>query len=176
MEGPNSSQNNNNNQGNRRTEQNIFIRSPPFLSFIALRDLNPSRNSNERSGGGGLFGDSGFLGCSSLRIISSTSTYPNYGRSKEYAQQPTLNSDEIRETIAQNLLEVQNMIDYGNYKEFNDNDFNEDNNNMEEEEDEKNIKKEKNEEEKKEEKNKEDKINCFNLNKRILAKGQWVDV
>ena len=174
MEGINSSQNNNNNQGNRTTEQNIFIRSPPFLPFIALRDLNPSRNSNERSGGGGLFGDSGFFGRSSLRIISSTSTYP-FGRSTEYAQQPTLNSDEIRETIAQNLLEVQNMIDYGNYKEFNDNDFNEDNNNMEEEEDEKNIKKEKNEEEKKEEK-KEDNINCFNLNKRILAKGQWVDV
>ena len=41
MEGTNSSQNNNNNQGNRTTEQNIFIRSPPFLPFIALRDLNP---------------------------------------------------------------------------------------------------------------------------------------
>ena len=70
MEGTNSSQNNNN-QGNRTTEQNIFIRSPPFLPFIALRDLNPSRSSNERSGGG-LFGDSGFFGRSSLRIISST--------------------------------------------------------------------------------------------------------
>ena len=59
---------------------------------------------------------------------------------------------------------------------------------MEEEEDEKNIniekKEEKNdekkndekdEEEKKEEK-KEDNINYFNLKKRILAKGKWVDV
>jgi len=171
MEGTNSSQNNNN-QGNRTTEQNIFIRSPPFLPFIALRDLNPSRSSNERSGGG-LFGDSGFFGRSSLRIISST--YPGYGRSTEYAQQPTLNSDEIRETIAQNLLEVQNMIDYGNYKEFNDNDFNEENN-MEEEEDDKNINKEKKEDDKNEEEKKEENINCFNLNKRILAKGQWVDV
>jgi len=173
MEGTNSSQNNNN-QGNRTTEQNIFIRSPPFLPFIALRDLNPSRYSNERSGGG-LFGDSGFFGRSSLRIISSTSTYPGYGRSTEYAQQPTLNSDEIRETIAQNLLEVQNMIDYGNYKEFNDNDFNEENN-IEEEEDDKNINKEKKEYDKNEEEKKEENINCFNLNKRILAKGQWVDV
>jgi hypothetical protein len=154
MEGTNSSQNNNNNQGNRATEQNIFIRSPPILPFIALRDLNPSRNSNERSGGG-LFGDSGFFGRSSLRIISSTSTYPGYGRSTEYAQQPTLNSDEIRETIAQNLLEVQNMIDYGNYKEFNDSDFNEENK-MEEEDDEKNINIEK-KEEKKEEKKKDEK-------------------
>ena len=99
MEGNNSSQNNNNNQGNRTTEQNIFIRSPPFLHFIALRDLNPSINRNERSGGG-LFGDTGFFGRSRLRIISSTSTYPNYGRSTEYAQQPKLNSDEIKETIA----------------------------------------------------------------------------
>ena len=182
MEGTNSSQNNS--QGNRTNEQNIFIRSSPLFPFFTLRDINPNRNNNERSGGGGLFGESGFFGRSSLRIISSTSTYSSYGRSTEYAPQPTLNSDEIRETIAQNLLEVQNMIDYGNYKEFNDNDLNEENN-MEEEEDEKNIEKkdEKNDVEKKDEKKedkkeeeKEENINCFNLNKRILAKGQWVDV
>ena len=183
MEGTNSSQNNNNNnEGNRANESNILFRRSPFSPFLAFRDLSPSRNNNER-GGGGLFGDSGFFGRSSLRIIS---TYSNYGRNSEYAPQPTLNSDEIRETIAQNLLEVQNMIDYGNYKEYNDNEFNEENN-MDEEEDEKNINTEKKEEnndekkedkneEKNEEKNKEDKINCFNLNKRILAKGQWVDV
>jgi hypothetical protein len=70
------------------------------------------------------------------------------------------------------------MIDYGNYKEYNDSEFNEENNNMDEEEDEKNIntdKKEEKNDEKKDDKN-EEKINCFNLNKRILAKGQWVDV
>ena len=185
MEGTNSSQNNNNNsEGNRANESNIIFRRSPFSPFIAFRDLSPSRNNNERGGGGGgLFGESGFFGRSSLRIIS---TYSNYGRNSEYAPQPTLNSDEIRETIAQNLLEVQNMIDYGNYKEYNDSEFNEENNNMDEEEDENNIntdkKEEKNEEkneEKKEEKKdekKEDNINCFNLNRRILAKGQWVDV
>ena len=185
MEGTNSSQNNNNNEGNRINESNILFRRSPFSPFIAFRDLSSNRNNNER--GGGLFGESGFFGHSSLRIIS---TYSNYGRNSEYAPQPTLNSDEIRETIAQNLLEVQNMIDYGNYKEYNDSEFNEEKN-MDEEEDEKNInaenkeenndeKKEENNDEKKEEKNeeknKEDKINCFNLNKRILAKGQWVDV
>ena len=180
MEGTNSSQNNNNNEENRTNESNILFRRSPFSPFIAFRDLSPSpsRNNNERGGGGGLFGESGFFGRSSLRIIS---TYSNYGRNSEYAPQPTLNSDEIRETIAQNLLEVQNMIDYGNYKEYNDNDneFNEENNMDMDEEEEKNINSEKKEEkndEKKEEKNKEDKINCFNLNKRILAKGQWVDV
>ena len=176
MEGTNSSQNNNNNnaQANRSNESNIFLRRSPFSPFISFRDLSPNRNNNER-GGVGLFGESGLFGRSSLRIISST--YSNFGRSIEYAPQPTLNSDEIRETIAQNLLEVQNMIDYGNYKEFNDNDSN-DENNMEEEEDEKKDEKkeDKNDnDEKKEEKN-EEKINCFNLNKRILAKGQWVDV
>jgi hypothetical protein len=49
---------------------------------------------------------------------------------------------------------------------------------MDEEEDEKNINTDKKEEknnDKKDDKN-EEKINCFNLNKRILAKGQWVDV
>ena len=182
MEGTNSSQNNNNNtEGSRANESNIIFRRSPFSPFIAFRDLSPSRNSNERGGGGGggLFGESGFFGRSSLRIIS---TYSNYSRNSEYAPQPTLNSDEIRETIAQNLLEVQNMIDYGNYKEYNDSEFNEENNNMDEEEDEKNIntdkKEEKNDEkkdDKKDDKN-EEKINCFNLNKRILAKGQWVDV
>ena len=182
MEGTNSSQNNNNNtEGSRANESNIIFRRSPFSPFIAFRDLSPSRNSNERGGGGGggLFGESGFFGRSSLRIIS---TYSNYGRNSEYAPQPTLNSDEIRETIAQNLLEVQNMIDYGNYKEYNDSEFNEENNNMDEEEDEKNIntdKKEEKNDEKKDDKNEEkneEKINCFNLNKRILAKGQWVDV
>ena len=66
----------------------------------------------------------------------------------DLAQKPFINLDEIRETIAQNLLEVQNMIDYGNYNEF----INE-------------IKSEK-----------ENDMNCFNLDKRILEKGQWVDV
>ena len=166
MEGTNSSQNNNNNtEGSRANESNIIFRRSPFSPFIAFRDLSPSRNNNERGGGGGgLFGESGFFGRSSLRIIS---TYSNYGRNSEYAPQPTLNSDEIRETIAQNLLEVQNMIDYGNYKEYNDSEFNEENNNMDEEEDEKNIntdKKEEKNDEKKDDKNEEkneEKINCF---------------
>ena len=61
----------------------------------------------------------------------------------EYAQQPTINSDEIRETIAQSLLSVQNIIEYGNYNENKNENFN---------------------------------MNCFDINKRKLAKGQWVDV
>ena len=55
------------------------------------------------------------------------------------------------------------MIEYGNYNEFNEEKeqeknkiINENNNNKEEEE--------------------KYNMNCFDLNKRILAKGQWVDV
>ena len=160
MEGTSPSSNNND---DNRTNLNsgdssfpsIFRRAPLFGPLLALRDINSSRNVERERGN--ILGESGFFGRSSLRIISST--YSNFGRSSEYAPQPTVNSDEIRETIAQNLLEVQNMIDYGNYSEFN-----------EEKEDDKNMDEEK--EEKKEEYN----MNCFDLNKRILAKGQWVDV
>ena len=53
---------------------------------------------------------------SNYRIISSTQS--NNRRNSEFAPQPTINSDEIRETIAQNLLEVQNLIDYGNYSKI----------------------------------------------------------
>ena len=87
------------------------------------------------------------------RIINNTSsnvssTNQNSGRNSEFARLPYINSDEIRETIAQNLLGIQNMIDFGNYDEFKEgNHINEKYN-----------------------------INCFDLNKRILEKGQWVDV
>ena len=87
------------------------------------------------------------------RIINNTSSNvslsnQNSGRNSEFARLPYINSDEIRETIAQNLLGIQNMIDFGNYDEFKEgNHINEKYN-----------------------------INCFDLNKRILEKGQWVDV
>ena len=104
---------------------------------------------------------------SNYRIISSTQS--SNRRNSEFAPQPTINSDEIRETIAQNLLEVQNIIEFGNYNEFNNENkiiekdkenikINEDNNNINDKEE-----------------GKFD-MNCFNLDKRILAKGQWVDV
>ena len=158
----------NNNEGNRTSNEsnfsfNIFRRAPIFGPIFTFRDLSPGRN-NERDEGGGFFGRS------SIRIISST--YSSNERNIELAPQPKINSDEIRETIAQNLLEVQNMIDFGNYNEFNENnklnEFNE-------------IK----EEEKKDRNNENNSnmdvdinldMNCFDLNKRILAKGQWVDV
>jgi len=54
----------------------------------------------------------------------------------------------MRETITQNLFQVKNMIEFGNYNEF------KENNNE----------------------NKEYDMNCFDLDKRILEKGQWVDV
>ena len=169
MEGANPpSQNNNSNNNENRTSNEphfsygIFRRAPFFSPFSPFRDLNLNSQREENSGR------------TSLRIISST--YSNVGRNPEYAQQPTINSDEIRETIAQNLLEVQNMIDYGNYNEFN-------------EEKEIEIEKEKEKEKKEENKNtnissndnnkennEEFNMNCFDLNKRILAKGQWVDV
>ena len=95
---------------------------------------------------------------SNYRIISSTQS--NNRRNSEFAPQPTINSDEIRETIAQNLLEVQNIIDYGNYNEFN------------EKEKEENNKDDNNKEQEQEMFD----MNCFNLDKRILVKGQWVDV
>ena len=90
----------------------LFRRSPFFGPLFALRDISSGIRNNERERGGSE-GEGGFVGRTSLRIIS------NFGRSSEYAPQPSVNSDEIRETIAQNLLEVQNMIDYGNYSEFN---------------------------------------------------------
>ena len=65
-----------------------------------------------------------------------------------YAQRPLINPDGIRETIAQNLIQVQNMIEFGNYNDYKEND------NISQEYD----------------------MNCFNLDKRVLEKGQWVDV
>ena len=151
MESNNNSNNNQNNPEENRNnnETGIFstlIRAnpPPFFPFNHFRE--PWRSN---------------WGTSNYRIISST--YSNVGRNNsEYAPQPTINSDEIRETIAQNLLEVQNIIDYGNYNEFNENKIDDNENiNM-------NVEKDK----------KEDiyDMNCFDLDKRILVKGQWVDV
>ena len=159
MEGANQQTNilNENRQTNESNIYTFFRRAPFFGPLIAFRDLSSSRITNERESIPPS--ENGIFGRSSLRIISST--YSNIGRNIELAPQPTINSDEIRETIAQNLLEVQNMIDYGNYNEFNEE--NEvDKNNL-------NNNKEKNYEE-------DFKMNCFDLNKRILAKGQWVDV
>ena len=65
-----------------------------------------------------------------------------------YAERPSINSGQMKETILQNLIQVKNMIEFGNY-----NDFKENNNG-----------------------NKEYDMNCFNLDKRILEKGQWIDV
>ena len=159
MESNNNNINSNNQNGNN-TEENrnnndsgffgTFFRTapPPFFPFPHFRETM-------RSSWGGT---------SNYRIISST--YSNYNRNNsEYAPQPTINSDEIRETIAQNLLEVQNLIDFGNY-----NDIKEDK--------EKDNEKIKIEEIKENKENKEEMfdMNCFDLDKRILSKGQWVDV
>ena len=155
----------NNNEGNRASNEsnfsfNIFRRAPIFGPIFTFRDLSSGRN-NERE-------ENGFFGRSSIRIISST--YSSNERNIELAPQPKINSDEIRETIAQNLLEVQNMIDFGNYNEYNKlNGFNE-------------IKEEEKKDKIIENNSNMDNIdinfdmNCFDLNKRILAKGQWVDV
>ena len=136
------SNNQNNSEENRINSESGFFNNffrvspPPFFPFPYIRSTGWES--------------------SNYRIISSTQS--NNRRNSEFAPQPTINSDEIRETIAQNLLEVQNIIDFGNYNEF-----------KEKEKDE-NIK---------EENDKKEEIydmNCFNLDKRILAKGQWVDV
>ena len=68
-----------------------------------------------------------------------------------FAPRPFINRDEIIETITQNLIGVKNMIDFGNYNEF-------------KEIKEGNVTQ------------KEYDMNCFDLDKRILMKGQWVDV
>ena len=144
---PSNNNNNTNNQNNSEENRasggfftNFFRLSPtPFFPFTYFRERSGWESSN-------------------YRIISSTQS--NTRRNSEFAPQPTINSDEIRETIAQNLLEVQNLIDYGNYSQIKEENKNEDIN-MEEDSD------------KKEEIYD---MNCFNLDKRILAKGQWVDV
>ena len=155
----------NNNEENRPSSEsgfffNIFRRAPLFGPIIALRDFSSGRN-NERE-------EAGFFGRpSSIRIISST--YSNNERNMEYAQQSNINPDEIRETIAQNILGVQNIIDYGNYNEFTgdkqeEKDINKNNENYE------------NDIEMEIDKKEEFDMNCFDLNKRVLTKGQWVDV
>ena len=144
---PSNNNNNTNNQNNPEENRtsggfftNFFRLSPtPFFPFTYFRERSGWESSN-------------------YRIISSTQS--NTRRNSEFAPQPTINSDEIRETIAQNLLEVQNLIDYGNYSQIKEENKIEDIN-MEEDSD------------KKEEIYD---MNCFNLDKRILAKGQWVDV
>jgi len=130
----------------------MFRRAPLFTSLIAFRELNSERGNNQSEEN-----NNGSARRTNFRIISATAYSPNSQRNNQIAPQPTINSDEIRETIAQNLVEVQNLIDFGNYKEFNEN------------EEEKNINIKKNEE------NIYD-MNCFDLNKRIFYKGQWVDV
>ena len=71
-----------------------------------------------------------------------------------FASRPFINRDEIRETIVQNLIGIENMIDFGNYNEF----------------------KEKKEIKENDIIKEEYNMNCFDLDKRILIKGQWVDV
>ena len=165
LEGDNLPQNNNNNNEENRSSSeyffpfNFFRRAPSIISpFIGLREIGRSRGvNNDREE------NSGFPGRGSIRIISST--YQNIGRNPELAPQPNIDPDEMRETIAQNLLEVQNLIEFGNYNEFNEN----------ENEEKKNINNSYNINIEKE--NEYDfNMNCFDLNKRILAKGQWVDV
>ena len=161
MEGDNPPQNySNNNSEENRASNNYFFpysysfirRAPSFFSpFISFREVNLNRGaSNERE-------ETGFPGRTSLRIISST--YSNIGRNPELAPQPKIDPDEMREVIAQNLLEVQNLIEFGNYNEFIENE-NEEKNSISDGK----------------EKEGDYNMNCFNLNKRILAKGQWVDV
>ena len=161
MEGVNPPQNNEQNRNSTESffPFSFFRRAPLFGPLIAFTDLNSSIGNNERDRERdrdrerereNIFNDR-FPGRANLRIISTT--YSNTTRNTELAPQPKINPDEIRETIAQNLLEVQNMIEFGNYNEFNeDNNINN------------SINKEKYN------------LNCFDLNKRILAKGQWVDV
>ena len=105
MESNPSNNNNTNNQNNSEENRtsggfftNFFRLSPtPFFPFTYFRERSGWESSN-------------------YRIISSTQS--NTRRNSEFAPQPTINSDEIRETIAQNLLEVQNLIDYGNYSQI----------------------------------------------------------
>ena len=165
MEGTNPPQNNEQNRSSTESffPFSLFRRAPFFGPLVAFTDLNSSIGNNERErdrernrdNRDNIFSDR-FSGRRSLRIISTI--YSNTSRSTELAPQPKINPDEIRETIAQNLLEVQNMIDFGNYNEFiGDNNKNSNIYNLNEKE-------------------KEYNLNCFDLNKRILAKGQWVDV
>ena len=108
----NSSNNNNSNpEENRNINENsffsTFIRAgPPILFPFPFRDHSTIRSDR-------IFNNS----TTNYRIYSST--YSNFSRISEFAPQPTINSDEIRETIAQNLLEVQNMIEFGNYDDNN---------------------------------------------------------
>ena len=159
LEGDNPPQSNNSNinEENRASGDFFFPygfirRAPPIFSpFISFREVNLNRgDSNERE-------TTRFQGRTSLRIISST--YSNIGRNPEIAPQPKIDFDEMREVIAQNLLEVQNMIEFGNYNDFNE---------LENEE-KKNVKDGI-------QKEYDFNMNCFDLDKRILAKGQWVDV
>ena len=70
-----------------------------------------------------------------------------------FASRAFINRDEIRETIVQNLIGIENMIDFGNYNEY----------------------KEKKEIKENDIIKEEYNMNCFDLDKRILIKGQWVD-
>ena len=117
----NSSNQNNNNIPNITTTTIIRV-GPPF--FIPLSSTTTRQRNNPEI----------------------SSNIPN--ASPPFAPRPFINSDEIRETIAQNLIGVENLIDFGNYNEFKDS----------------NIIKE------------DYDMSCFNLDKRVLEKGQWVDV
>ena len=126
----NNTENNTNNTSNQNSNNNIpnittttIIRvGPPF--FFPL----PSQTSRQRNNNSEI-----------------SSNIPN--SFSPFSPRPFINSDEIRETIAQNLMGVENLIDFGNYNEFK----------------ESNIIKE------------EYDMNCFDLDKRVLEKGQWVD-
>ena len=83
-------------------------RSHSPLTSIITYPFSNENNSTNNSGNN----ESG----NSRRTVHFLSPISNYFRlPPEYAQQPTINSDEIRETIAQNLLSIQNIIEYGNF-------------------------------------------------------------
>ena len=160
MEGVNPPQNNDENISTNESffPFNFLRRSSILGPLIAFSDFSSGLGNNRDR----TSGNNGFSSRPNIRIISSTSSNFNIVRNPEYAPQPTINSDEIRETIAQNLLEVQNIIEYGNYNEF-----------INEEKDEK-IKNDFNKIENEEKNEKEIKIDynlkCFDLDKRIYIR------
>ena len=126
------------------------------LHLVAKIGNNIETNNNNNNSSSNFFSNSIF----NNRRIS----YDERMRNRELAYQPEINVNEIKETIYQNLIQIKSILNCGNFQDIiNPNNKNNINNNVSSSLLNNNKKDEYN-------------LNFYDLNKRELQIGEWVDV
>ena len=126
------------------------------LHLVAKIGNNIETNNNNNNSSSNFFSNSIF----NNRRIS----YDERMRNRELAYQPEINVNEIKETIYQNLIQIKSILNCGNFEDIiNPNNKNNINNNVSSSLLNNNKKDEYN-------------LNFYDLNKRELQIGEWVDV